>query len=230
MANSPISPRVTPLSITIEGESTIEEIAVGGVRTTSDFGFIANQALTIAILNAVNTIGREGYERYEAYNEGEITMGEFAGTVAQKGAKSAAISGTKTIAALYLREGLEELAKRIGKNSFRRFANSYSGTAVAFGIVDQGYDTYRWVGGQISDREYKVSSVQNAGATGGAIGGSIAGAAIGSVVPFLGTGIGAIIGGLFGGYGGAGAGRDWGEKLFEPEPQSPSGNTPEDAD
>lgn len=218
MAKTTISSRLNPLSVMIEGETQAEEILVSRNGTTAEFGFIASQALTMAIINGLNSMTREGYERYAAYDAGKIEFTEFVSEVIKKGGSSAAVSGVKTVGALYVKEGIDQLAKRFGKNALRRFANSYAATAVAFGVVDQGYDTFRWVGGQLSDRDYKVSTAQNVGATGGAIGGAAAGATIGSFIPFLGTGIGAILGGMMGGYAGAEQAKSWGETYFEPEP------------
>ncbi len=216
MTKNHSSARLSPLSVVIEGENQSEEWLVADSKTAG-FEFIASQAFTMAVINGLHSMGREGYERYAAYEAGQISIGEFLSEVIKKGGSSAAVSGVKTVGALYLKEGIDELARRFGKNAFRRFANSYAATAIAFGLMDQGYDTLRWVGGRLSDRDYKVSTAQNVGATGGAIGGAAIGATLGSFVPFLGTGIGAILGGMFGGYAGAENAKTWGEQYFEPE-------------
>lgn len=156
----------------------------------------------------------EACHSYDELKEGRIGGLEYTGRVVTGAAKSGGGAAAKTAAALALKEGGKEIAKRAGVESMKRVAGSNVATAVAFGVVEQVVDTGRFVTGDIDGSEYGKRSLQNAGGTGGALGGAAGGAAIGTAIcPGVGTAIGALIGGISGGISGGCAGRGLG-RLF----------------
>jgi phage tail tape-measure protein len=90
-------------------------------------------------------------------------------------------------------------AEKAGKESLKKFAGSNPAGAVAFGVVDQIFDTAKLLTGDIDGKEYKKKTKKNVASTGGAIAGAETGAAIGSMIfPGVGTLIGGFIGGMLG--------------------------------
>ena len=178
---------------------------------------IAFSAATNAILGGINMMIKEGMNSYEDYASGKIDQKQYTYRVMVKGSAAAAKSGGKTVVALSLKEGVKVFAKKLGAEGFKRFARSNAMTAIAFGVVDQGADTYKYYKGELNESQYKINSSENLGGTGGAIGGAAVGAMLGSVVPGLGTGAGALLGslmGMLGAAGGATMGKSIGENLF----------------
>lgn len=173
---------------------------------------ISAQAMTNAITSGIIEMLKEGNLKLDELEDGKINEKEFASTIFQKGAKSAATTGAKTVAALSIREGAKGIAKRFGQDLCKRFGAGTL-TAVAFGVVEQGIHTVRWMNGEIDDKRYKIQTAENLGSASGALGG----AAIGSMIPGLGTMVGAIVGGMIGSYGGSAVGKSIGEDLFDEE-------------
>ncbi|MEL6191641.1 MAG: glycine zipper domain-containing protein [Bacteroidota bacterium] len=178
---------------------------------------IAVQAFTNAIISGISDMAKEGNLKLDEWEDGKINGSEYVVKVVGKGLKSASFSGSKTVAALSIKEVAKFVTNRLGKETLKRFARSNTMTAVAFGMVDQGVDTFKYVKGDIGSKQYKVSTLQNLGSAGGAVGGAATGAALGSAVPGLGTVLGAAIGTMLGSYGGSIMGKSLGEDFFEEE-------------
>lgn len=178
---------------------------------------LAFGAATNAILGGMQGMMKEGVDSYPDYSSGKIDQNQYTYRVFVKGTQTAITSGSKTVVALGVKEGAKVVAKKIGKESIMRFARSNAMTAIAFGLVDQGTDTYKWSQGQMSESDFKIKTSENVGSTSGSIGGAAIGAILGSVVPGLGTGAGAAIGymaGMLGASGGASLGKSVGEYFF----------------
>ena len=98
-----------------------------------------------------------------------------------------------------VKKGFKAGAEKAGKESLKKFAGSNPAGAVAFGVVDQIFDTAKLLTGNIDGEEYKKNTKKNIASTGGTIAGAEAGAAIGSMIfPGVGTLIGGFIGGILG--------------------------------
>lgn len=194
---------------------------------------IAIEACASAVTGGIREMMQAGQDGFTAYREGKIDEAEYTHQVVSKGTTAALKQGARTAAALTLSEGAKQvIARRWGQAVLRRLTRYNVVGAVAFGLIDQGTDTYRLVRGDLPLRDYKIKSVENVGGTGGAISGAAAGAILGSVVPGLGTGMGAMVGymmGVLGAMGGASLGRSIGEHLFgdEAKPGADSGPAPE---
>ncbi|MEO0469799.1 MAG: hypothetical protein AAF206_09280 [Bacteroidota bacterium] len=181
---------------------------------------IAFQAAVMAAIEGVNGMVKEGLNSYDDYKEGKIGQVEYTNRVLDKGGKAAFRTGSRTAAALTLREGAKAVSNRLGSEFLKRFARSGAMSAICFGAVDQGIDTYKWQKGELTEQQYKISTVKNFGGTGGAIGGAAIGATLGSVVPAIGTALGAMIGGMLGAAGGAEGGQSLGESIFGVPPKA----------
>ncbi len=175
---------------------------------------IGRQAGAAAAFAGVVSAGATAVSELRDVREGRITKAAYAGKVAAAGAKGGLSSGSRTAAALGLKETGKVVGKKIGCQALRRFAGSNAGTTVAFTLVEQFVDTAKLMRGKLDRKEYGRKSLQNAGSGGGALGGAAAGAALGSFVPVIGTTIGAVIGGIAGGLGGGGCGRLLGRFFF----------------
>lgn len=178
---------------------------------------IAISAGSNALLGGINGMIKEVTISYPEYKSGKIDQKQFTYRVMTKGGQTAAKSGGKTVVALSLKEGVKAMAQKIGSEGFKRFAKSGSMTMIAFGIVDQSADTYKFYKGEITETQYKINTSENIGGTGGAIGGAAVGAMLGSVIPGLGTSVGFILGGVMGMLGqssGASFGKSLGESIF----------------
>lgn len=181
---------------------------------------ISLQACTSAFISGMDSMMKEGAKSFDDFRSGKIDEKQYTYRVVSKGTQGAFKSGAKTVTALSLKEGVKVVSKRFGGEMLKRFARSNAMTAIAYGIVDQGADTIGFYGGTLSEKDYKINTVENVGRTGGAISGAAAGAMLGSVVPGLGTGAGALIGGMMGmlgSMGGAVMGKSLGESWFEEE-------------
>jgi len=178
---------------------------------------VKNIARTSAVAGAAGAVvgaTGEAYKSYERFKGGELTGAEYFGRVSVSAAQNAVGVGGRTAAAAVVQEGAKAVVKRVGGETIKRLVGSNVGTAVAFGVVEQGIDTVHLVRGTIDKHEYGARSAQTVVSTGGALGGAMAGAAVGSVVPVFGTAIGAVVGGVLGGIGGSIGGRRLGEHLF----------------
>ncbi len=170
-------------------------------------GFAGKAGVTGGVLGA----GAEALGSLKELLTGRIDLAEYAQRVVVIGAKATVDSTVRTIVALGAKEAMKAVGRRAGAEGLKRFAGSNPGTAVAFGLVEQMFNTVQVLRGKIDGQEYGVRTVQTAGSTGGAIGGAAAGAAVGSVIPGVGTVVGAVIGGLAGSLGGGGLGRGLGK-------------------
>ncbi|MEM6767761.1 MAG: glycine zipper domain-containing protein [Bacteroidota bacterium] len=178
---------------------------------------VAIQAVTNAIISGISDMAKEGNLKLDEWEDGKINGSEYVAKVVGKGVKTATYSGSKTAAALSIKEVAKFVTNKLGKETLKRFARSNTMTAVAFGMVDQGVDTFKYMRGDIGAKQYKVSTLQNVGSAGGAVGGAATGAALGSAVPGLGTVLGAAIGTMLGSYGGSIMGKSLGEDFFQEE-------------
>lgn len=185
---------------------------------------IGQTAVVQAIVSGVDGMVREGSAHMDAFKKGEIEGTEIAVKVIRTGAQKAAAGGAKTAMALGLKEGVREISKRMGWRGLWRASirHSHVFTAVAFGVIDQGWSTVKWANGQIDGKAYQLDTAQNLGATGGAIGGAAAGAMLGSVIPGVGTTLGTVLGAYLGSHGGSIGGRSFLEKWMEEENQGKS--------
>jgi len=159
---------------------------------------IGNEALGAAKFGAATSAAFSSYRAISSYKRGDMSGSEALKSVVVESAKGAGKAAAKRGAALAVKEGIKTGSKALGKNALK----GNVATAVAFGVVEQGIDTFKYFTGDIDGEEYKKRSAGNVGSTGGAIAGASAGAAIGSVVPVVGTVIGAGIGGFIGSIGG----------------------------
>ncbi|PIQ09476.1 MAG: hypothetical protein COW71_06430 [Ignavibacteriales bacterium CG18_big_fil_WC_8_21_14_2_50_31_20] len=145
----------------------------------------------------------------------EICGAEFATEVVKDVVVSGSSAAIKTGVALTIKEGGKQIAKRVGKESLKKIAGSNVGTAVAFGIVDQGLHTIKLINGDIDGSEYLGKTAENVGGTSGALGGAYGGAALGTAIfPGVGTAIGAVVFGIAGGLGGSSIG-SWVKSWFD---------------
>lgn len=183
---------------------------------------IAIQALTSAIATGVTEMTKEGNMQLDEWEDGNINGKEFTVRVVKKGAATAAKSGGKTLAALTLREGVNAIGKKFGKDIAKRLGN-HTFTAIAFGIVEQGSDTILWMNGQLNVNEYKVNTAGNVGSVSGAAVGAVLGAAI--PVPVLGS----LLGSMLGGHWGNVMGRSIGQSFFIPEQHNAGETEKEDS-
>lgn len=185
---------------------------------------IALRAAAEAFSSLMNGMMKEGIESFHEYKQGKIDQKQYTYRVVKKGTQAAVKGGTRTAAALSLSEGARRLiAKKFGQEVVKRFGKYNVLTSVAFGLVDQGTNTYKLFNGQLPERDYKIKSVENVGGTGGAISGAAAGAVIGSAFPGMGTAFGAMLGYAFavmGAMSGASLGKTLGEQIF-PDPAAP---------
>ena len=174
------------------------------------------------VIDGITGMIREGVYGFEDFRSGKITESELIDRVYDKGV----FSGSRTAGALSLREAFKLAGKKLGNETLKRITRSHAMTSVAFGLVDQGIDTYKYKTGSIDDRQYKVSTVKNVGTTSGSIGGIAVGSMIGSAVPVVGTLVGGMLGGMIGGmYGGQG-GQNLGEAIFGKDPNESDDATP----
>jgi hypothetical protein len=156
----------------------------------------------------------EAVSSYKELRDGEIDGVEYAGRITVSTVKGGASAAVKTGAALGLKEAGKAIAKQAGSQTLRRVAGSNPATAVAFGVVEQVWDTGKLVTGSIDGAEYGKRTCQNVGGVGGAIAGAEIGALVGSVVPGAGTVVGAVVGGIIGGIGGSFGGRGLGRLIW----------------
>lgn len=206
------------------------DVAEGKVNLMDDPPFTPGQmvianSIVSALLAGMNGLAAEIQEHFEAFARGEISGTEYAAKVAQAGSQKAALGGGKAAAAFTLQELVKVLSDKMGKAAFRRFARSNVMTLIAFGVVDQGIDTYKYYQGELKVRDYQINSVANVGSACGAASGGAIGAMLGSFVPGIGTLLGATFGSYFGSYGGTMAGRSLGEQWFE-NPEAKEDDTP----
>ena len=180
---------------------------------------IGEQAIVAGIVAGLDGMVKQGKESYEAYKNGEQEGSEIFVEVITTGAKKAAGGSMRAAAAIGLKEGVREVSKRLGWRSLWRLTirHSQAVTAIAFGVVDQSWDTIKLANGQLTERDYKINTLKNVGSTGGAIGGAATGAAIGSVVPGVGTTLGTVLGAYLGSYGASEGLRSLGEQWLEKE-------------
>jgi len=105
---------------------------------------------------------------------------------------------------LVIKEGGKQIAKKVGKESIKKMAGSNVGTAIAFGVVEQGLHTFKLMKGDLDANEYFGKTAENIGGTGGALAGAFGGAAIGTTIfPIVGSAIGAVVGSIAGGISGS---------------------------
>ncbi len=182
---------------------------------------IGETAAVSAVMAGINGMVKEGQSNMEKLQNGEINGKELTVKVIRTGAKDAATGGAKAALALSVKEGIRAISKRMGWRGLWKLSikHSHAFTAIAFGMVDQGWSTARWVNGNLSDKDFGVDTFQNVGATSGAIGGAATGAALGSVIPGVGTTIGAVLGAYLGSHGGSQGGRAIGIQIFEVKEQ-----------
>ena len=180
---------------------------------------IGETAAVSAIVSGINGMVKEGQEGFAKMEEGKIDNRELTVRVIRTGAKNAATAGAKAAMAVSIKEGVRAISRKLGWRAVWRVSIKYNNafTAIAFGMVDQGFSTVKWVNGSLSDREYKIDTLQNIGGAGGAIGGAATGAALGSVVPGVGTTMGAVLGAYLGSQGGSSGGKKLGEDWFPEE-------------
>ncbi len=182
---------------------------------------IGAQAISSAVIGGLNGMIKEGMASFQALQEGKIDQKQFTYRVIRKGTAGAVQQGSKSAAALTMRQGLIYTAKKIGSRRFLAFSKSHAVFSVCYGVVDQGIHTYQFFQGKLDEVQYKVQTTENIGSTGGAISGAALGAFLGSTVPGLGTVMGALIG-MAGASGGASLGKSFGEKWFGKD-NKPSG-------
>ncbi|MDP5171475.1 MAG: hypothetical protein NWR72_14615 [Bacteroidia bacterium] len=182
---------------------------------------IGAQAVSSAILGGINGMVREGMDQFEAYQTGKLDHKQYTYRIVRKGSEAAMKQGSKAVAALTMRQGLIFAAKKMGAKRLLVFAKGSAMISVAYGVVDQGVDTYKYFQGELKEVEFKVQTSQNVGSTGGAIGGAAMGALLGSAVPGLGTVMGAFLG-MLGSASGASLGKAIGEKWFIEEENTSS--------
>ncbi len=178
-------------------------------------------ALT-GVIDGITGMIREAVTCFDEYREGKITESDAIDRVYHKGL----FSGSRTCAALSVREGAKMAGAKLGGEVLKKVTRSNAMTYIAYGLVDQSIDTYRLQSGDIDDRQYKVSTVKNVGTTSGAIGGIALGTMIGSAVPVVGTMIGGMVGGMLGGMYGAQGGQNLGEVMFGQDPNQKDDNDP----
>ncbi len=178
-------------------------------------------AASAALITGVQAMLQEGSRSMGEWQSGKIDEKQFTYRVVHKASQGALKGGGRTLGALGLSEGIRKaVAHKWGEHIARRLTRYNLLGSVCFGIVDQTGDTFKWVNGKLTLRDYKVKSVENVGGTGGAIGGAALGSMLGSIVPGLGTGTGALIGGMLsmmGAMGGASLGKSIGEEWFPQE-------------
>ncbi len=187
----------------------ISEDLAKGISSASAANDIAIQALTNALATGIAEMTKEGNVQLDELEDGNINSKEFVVKVFHRGASSALKSGAKTTAALTIRKTAEVVGRRLGLDIAKRIGR-HTFTAIAFGIVDQGTDTYLYFSGQLKERDYKVNTTQNVGSVSGAA----LGAVVGSAVPGAGTAFGSMLGGMLGSYWGAVLGKSVGEDFF----------------
>lgn len=216
-----VSHESAPTSVlgqSVASAPTVTERVLTEVASRKLIKNIARSSAVAGAAGAVAGATGEAFRSYEHFKSGEMTGSEYFGRVTVTAGQTAAGVGGRTAAAAVVQEGAKQVAKRFGGETFKRLVGSNVGTAVAFGVVEQGIDTVHLVRGKIDGREYGARSAQTVGSTGGALGGAAAGAAVGSVVvPVVGTAIGAVLGGVLGGIGGSIGGRKLGDHLFKPK-------------
>ncbi len=192
---------------------------------------LMNAAISAAI-SGMESMAKEGQAHFQSLKSGDMKGPEFAGKILQKGAQKAAGSGSRVLAAYAVKQGMERVGKRLtgklllrGMNPFLRSNAMWS---VAFGLVDQGVNTYQLATGGLNQRDYQVKSTQTAGATGGAVGGGIVGAMIGNVLlPGAGGLLGMLFGSMLGEKTGSAGGQLMGEKLFPKKETSEETSAPQ---
>lgn len=185
-------------------------------------------AASAAVMSGLNGMMREGVERFEDYRSGKLDDKQYTYRIVSRGSQEAVKSGVRTVTALTLAEGAKRMiTRRFGQVLLGRLIRYNVINAVAFGLIDQGSDTFKLYRGELSSEQYKVKSVENAGGTSGAIGGAAAGALLGSVVPGIGTAAGMMLG-MLGAMGGAAVGKSLGQQWFEEQKagDSPTGEKP----
>ncbi len=182
---------------------------------------IGETAAVSAVMSGINGMVKEGQDNMVKLQNGEIGGRELTVKVIRTGAKDAATGGAKAALALSVKEGIRAISKRMGWRGLWRLSikHSHAFTAVAFGMVDQGWCTVRWMNGDLQDKDFGIDTFQNIGATSGAIGGAATGAALGSVIPGVGTTVGAILGAYLGSHSGSQGGRAIGVQIFDPKEQ-----------
>ena len=186
---------------------------------------IGETAVVSAVVSGINGMVKEGQECMNKLNEGEMDNKEMVVRIVRTGGKNAATAGAKAAMAVSIKEGVRAISRRVGWRQLWRVSIKYNNafTAIAFGMVDQGFSTYKWVNGKLSDREFKIDTLQNMGAASGSIGGAATGAAIGSIVPGVGTTMGAVMGAYLGSQGGSSGGKKLGEDWFPEEEKEEKG-------
>ena len=207
------------------GTKNIESSGISSARTTriadntgakvpnknllkSNFQDIGNMAQSAATTGAVIGSVVTAVSEFSDLQTGKIDTVEYGMRVGKAAVVSAIDSGTRTAGALAIKEGGKQIAKQIGTESAKRLAGSNVATAVAFGVVDQVWQTGKFITGDIDGAEYGKNTAQNVGSTAGAIAGAETGAALGTCFcPGIGTAIGAGVGGLVGAIGGGALGR-----------------------
>lgn len=180
---------------------------------------IAVNAAISAAVSGLDTMVKEGQAHFEAVKSGEMKPAEYARKVLVKGARQAAGSGSRVVAAYAVKQGFEKIVRRVPvrgiATGLRPALRSSALWSVAFGVVDQGVNAWKAANGSISQREYHVRTVQNAGATGGAVSGAAAGALVGNMLlPGPGALLGMLFGSMLGEKAGSTGGRKAGEKIF----------------
>ena len=163
-------------------------------ESKSSFEDLKDTGVKAALLGAAFEVK----ESYSQLKRGEINKGEFAKRVAGSSIKNGTVATIKGGSANVVKAGMKKGAEKVGKETLKKIANSNAATQVAFGVVDQVWDTMKFVAGEIDKEEYKKNTKKNMASTGGAVVGAEIGAVIGSIVPIIGTGIGAFIGGFIG--------------------------------
>lgn len=178
-------------------------------------------AASAALITGVQAMMQEAGKSFQDWQSGKIDEAQFTYRVVHKGSQGAVKGGVRTAGALGLSQGIRSVvAKKWGEQIAKRLTRYNLLGSICFGIVDQTTDTVKWANGKLTERDYKVKSVENVGSTGGAIGGAAVGSMLGSVVPGLGTGAGALIGGMLsmmGAMSGASIGKSIGEEWFPKE-------------
>ena len=180
---------------------------------------IPMHAVSAAVMSGFHGMMREGVECYPDYRNGKLDDKQYTYRIVSRGSQDALKSGVRTVTALTLAEGAKRvITKRFGHVLVGRLIRYNVINAIAFGIIDQGSNTFKLYQGQMTSGQYKVKSVENAGGTSGAISGAAAGALLGSVVPGIGTAAGMMLG-MLGAMGGAAVGKSLGEQWFDPQPE-----------
>jgi hypothetical protein len=182
---------------------------------------IALNACTAAVSSGLQGMMKAGEEHYADWQAGSLGTGEYVRRVAERGATEGVRGGARSAIALSMSEiARRQIVRRWGRIAAGRLGRYHVVSSVAYGVVDQGIHTWQLMRGQIDERQYKVSTAENLGATGGAISGAAAGAVIGSAVPGLGTAAGALIGmiaSMMGAMSGASLGKSLAEQWFPPQ-------------